>query len=163
MNQSIETFVASCAPQIEDYWAKFEIYSFEYRHFIRSYAYKILLLIELKKCIRTKGSYRLHKVALVQRPADMFSGRVIRFSRARVLMLLTQLDSVFAHQIKPSKLRSYIELVRSNTELVSSILNQNASLQRVIVSAWNQLMPACRVVPNKKNIVSLQWFKASLV
>jgi len=154
--RAIDDFVSSCMARIRDYWGKFEVYSFEYRHFIRSYALKIVLLIELKKCIKKKVFHRVHEVESVQRPVDMFSGRVVRFSRARVLMLLTQLDSVFSQNIKPAKLLSYIDLVKANGDLVSSIIGKNVSLERVINSTWNHLMPVPKIPVKKRNILSFK-------
>jgi hypothetical protein len=154
--RAIGDFVSSCITRIRDYWRKFEVYSFEYRHFIRSYALKILLLIELKKCIKQKMSHGVREASVVQRPVDMFSGRVVRFSRARVLMLLTQLDSVFSQNIKPAKLLSYIDLVKGNGDLIYSIIGQNVSLERVINSAWNHLMPVPKIPVKKSNILSFK-------
>ncbi len=139
----IRKFVNTYSELMQLHWGQLEVFAQEYRRYIKSYAHKILLLIELRKCCLQPIETRRTSCSC----CNIFSFRVVQISRAQVKIFLDQLEDVFSQPVSNSDvLISYIRLLKNNRSFVVELLQQYPEKKNIIADLWKDLMPSDSVV-----------------
>jgi hypothetical protein len=152
----IKQFVNTYTDFMHRYWGKLEVFAQEYSLYIKSYAQKLLLLIELRKCCQQPTEPRRNSRLC----CNIFSLRVVQFSRAQVKVFLDQIEAVFSQSVSNlAVLKSYMRLLDENHNFVAELLQQYPDRRKVIDDLWVDLMPVYNDAVTYRNDVNVVQLK----